>query len=88
MGDMLSRAQFKGKEGMVSEDEEVRVDIFESAQLTANDQSTLTLNKFNKTDYDREWLLIRRFLSTMTVDASWTKEKVSWIQKKVYNFFL
>ena len=69
MGDMLSRAQFKGKEGMVSEDEEVGVD-------------------FNKNDYNEEWLLIRRFLSTMTVDASWTKEKVSWIQKKVYNFFL
>mgnify|MGYP007007558449 CR=1 FL=1 len=39
MANILSRARFEGEYDMVSEEEEVRVDIFESAQLSANWQS-------------------------------------------------
>ena len=43
---------------------------------------------FNEDDYKGEWLLIRRLLRTMTVEASWTKEEAQTIQKKAYTYFL
>ena len=36
MADMLSRARFKKEDNMVSEDEEVGADFFESAQMKVN----------------------------------------------------
>jgi hypothetical protein len=38
---------------MVSEDEEVGVDFFETAQLTTERGSTPTLNEFDEGVYDR-----------------------------------
>ena len=51
--DMLSRARFDDEGGMVSED--VGVDFFEIAHV-ARKGSTPTLNKFDESKYDGEWL--------------------------------
>ena len=61
---------------MVSKDEEVGVDIFESARLSANEGSSPTLHRFDEDNYKGEWLFIGRFVSMMTMDAKWTKEEV------------
>ena len=72
MADMLSRARFNDKDGMVSEDEEVGVNFFESAYVTMRERSTPALNEFDEGKYDGEWLQIGGFLRTMTLDAAWT----------------
>ena len=53
----------------------LRKDIYKEGQtrLSTEDKGTPTLNAFNENEYDGEWLLIDRFLRTMTADASWTK---------------
>jgi hypothetical protein len=56
--------------------------------LTTERASTPTLNEFDESEYNGEWLLIRRFLKTMTSAAEWTREEANRIQKKVYRFFL
>jgi hypothetical protein len=73
MADMLSRARYVDEHGMVLEDEEVGVDFFEATHLTTERASTPTLNEFNDSEYDREWLLIVRFLRTMTPATEWTR---------------
>jgi hypothetical protein len=73
MADMLSRARFDDENDMVSEDEEVGVDFFDAAHLTSERMSTPTLNEFDESDYDGEWLLIGRFLKTMTSATEWTR---------------
>ena len=73
MPDSLSRARFDDEGGMVSEDEEVGMDFFEAAYVTIDKESTPTLNDFDESKYDGEWLRIGRFLKTMTPDAAWTK---------------
>ena len=50
MADMLSRVHFEGRDDMVSEDDEVGVDFFESARLIANKPSTPALHRFNEDD--------------------------------------
>ena len=54
MADMLSRARFDDKSGMVSEDEEVGVDFFEPTYVTSDEGSTPTLNDFDESKYDGE----------------------------------
>jgi hypothetical protein len=88
MADMLSRARYDDENGMVSEDEEVGEDFSEAADLTTERASTLTLNEFDERKYDWEWLLIGRFLRTMTPATEWTREEANRIQKKVCRFFL
>ena len=56
MADLLSRAMFDNEDGMVSEDEEVDVDLFETAYVTTRKGSTPALNEFNENKYDEEWL--------------------------------
>ena len=70
MANMLSRAQFDEEDDMVSEDEEVGVDFFESAYVTTRHGSTPTLNEFNKGEYDGEWLQISKSLKTMAPEAA------------------
>ena len=48
MADMLSRARFDDEGDMVSKDEEVGVDFFESAHVTTWAGSTPTLSQFNE----------------------------------------
>ena len=87
MDDMLSRAWFEEEDDIVLEDEDVSVDFFESTQMMANKRSTPDLNEFNEDEYENEWLLIGRFLSTMVLMATvvtWTKEEASQIRKKMY----
>ena len=55
MADMLDEG------GMVSEDEEVGVDFFETAHVTTNGTSTPALNDFDASKYDGEWLQIGGF---------------------------
>ena len=81
MADMLSRARFQ-------EDENVSLDFFKTARLSAEDKGMKTLHTFNEDEYEREWLLIRRFLRTMMTDGSWTKEETLCIWKKSYQYFL
>jgi hypothetical protein len=88
MADMLSRASFDDENGMVSKDEDVGVDFFEAAHLTTERASTPTLNEFEESDYDGEWLLIGSFLKTMTSATEWTREEANRIRKKAYRFFL
>ena len=88
MADMLWRARFDDEGGIVSEDEEVGVHFFEAAYVTTDRESTLTLNNFDESKYDGEWLQIGGFLRTMTPDASWTKDEANRIRKKAYRFFL
>jgi lipocalin len=76
MADMLSRARFDDEGGMVSEDEEVSVAFFEAAYLTTKKGSTSTLNEFDKSKYDGEWLQIGGFLKT--------RQETNWIRKKLY----
>ena len=52
MADMLSRAQFEGEDGMVLEEEEVGVNFFELARLSANGRSTPSLHTFTKDGYE------------------------------------
>ena len=73
---------------MVSEDEDVTLDFFKMARLSAEDKDTLTLHAFNEDEDEGEWLLIGRFLRTMTTDASLTKEEALRIRKKAYRYFL
>ena len=73
---------------MVSEDEEVGVDFFEAANVTTEGGRTPTLNHFDGSKYDGEWLQIGGFLRTMTPDTSWTKDEANRIRKKAYRFFL
>ena len=73
MTDMLSKARFDTEDGMVSEDEEVGVDFFESAYVTMEEGSTMALNEFDKGEYDGDWLQISGFLKTMTQDVAWTR---------------
>jgi hypothetical protein len=56
MANMLSRARFDDESGMVSEDEDVGVDFFEAAHLATERGSTPTLNEFDESEYDGEWL--------------------------------
>ena len=55
---------------MVSEDEDVSLDFFKTARLSAEDKDTQTLHAFNENEYEGKWLLIGRFLRRMIVDAS------------------
>ena len=73
---------------MVSEDEDVTLDFFKTARLLAEDKDTQTLHAFNENEYKGEWLLIGRFLRTLTVDTSLTKEEALRIWKKAYQYFL
>ena len=73
MVDMLSRERFKNESDMVSEDEDVALDFFKKARLSAEDKDMQTLHAFNEDEYEGEWLLIGRFLRTLTADASFTK---------------
>ena len=88
MADMLSRARFENEDNMVAEDEEVSANFFKSARMRVKRRSTLPLNEFNENDYDGEWLLIGRFVRTMTEDASWTREEASQLRKRAYRYFL
>jgi hypothetical protein len=56
MADMLLRARFDDENGMVSEDEDVGSDFFEAAHVATERGSTPTLNEFNESEYDGEWL--------------------------------
>ena len=76
MADMLSRARFEGESDMVWEDENVAFNFFKKVQLSAEDRGMLALHTFN----DGEWLLIGKFLSTLKVDTSWTKEEAQRIR--------
>ena len=71
--------RFVDEDNMVSEDEEVGVDFFESAQVTAKGGSTPALNEFNENEYEGEWLWVGRFLRTLTPDAVWMKEEANRI---------
>ena len=54
--DMLSRARFDDEGGMVSEDEEVGVDLFETTHIMTRKRSTPALNEFDESKYGGEWL--------------------------------
>ena len=82
MADMLSRAWYGDEDVMVSEDEEVGVDFFESVYVTTRAGSTPALNEFNEGEYDGEWLQIGRFLMMMTPDATWTKDEAAVSKRK------
>ena len=69
MADMLSRARFEHESGMVSEDEDVTLDFFKTARLSAEDEGMVTLHTFNENEYEGVWLLVERFLRRMTVNA-------------------
>ena len=84
MADMLSRARFEDESDMISEDEDVALDFFKTAQLSAEDKTNL--HTFNEIEYEGEWLLIGRFLRTLMPDASWTKEEALRIRKKAYKY--
>ena len=88
MANMRSRASFDEEDNMVSEDEEDEVDFFEVARLSANEWSTPTMHVFNENDYEREWLLIGRFLSMMVKNVALKKQEASRIRKKADKFFL
>ena len=88
MADMLSRARFKNESDMVSEDEDVTLDFFKKARLSADDKDMQTLHAFNENEYEGEWLLIGRFLRTLTADTSLTKEEALRIRQKAYRYFL
>jgi hypothetical protein len=88
MADMLSRARFDDEDGMVSENEDVGVDFFETAHLATEREGTRALNEFDESEYDGEWLQIGRFLKTMTPAMEWTREEACQIRKKAYRFFL
>ena len=75
MADMHSKARFENEDGMVSENQQVGANFFKSAQMKVKRRSTPPLNEFDKNGYDEEWLLIGRFLTTMTEDPSWTREE-------------
>ena len=52
MADMLSRARFKNESDMVSEDEDVTLDFFKKARLSADDKDMQTLHAFNEDGYE------------------------------------
>ena len=54
MADILSRSWFDDEDDMVSEDKEVGVDFFKSAQVMAKGRSTPALNEFNENEYEGE----------------------------------
>ena len=54
MADMLSRARFDDEDNMVSEDEEVAIDFFESAYVATTAGSTPMLNEFDEGEYNGE----------------------------------
>ena len=84
MADMLSRARYEDEDGMVSENEEVGADFFKSSRLRTERQSAPPVNEFNEDGYNGEWLLIGRFLKTMTTDAAMRKEEAGRLRKKAY----
>ena len=55
------------------------MDFFEAAYVTTGTESTPTLNDFDETKYNGEWLQISGFLKTMTPGATWTKEETNRI---------
>ena len=73
---------------MVSENEDVALDFFKTAQASVEDQDVQVLHAFNESEYDGEWLHIGKFLSSMTTDSSWSKKQAYRIRKKAYNHFL
>ena len=73
---------------MVSEDEEVGMDFFKTAYVMTREGSTPTVNEFDGSKCDGEWLQIGGFLKTMTPDAAWKKKEANRIRKKAYRFFL
>ena len=85
---MLSRARYEDEDAMVSEDEEVGADFFKSARLRTERQSTPPVNDFNEDGYSGEWLLVGRFLKTMTTDAEMSAEEAGRLRKKAYRYFL
>ena len=88
MADMLSRARYEDEDDMVSEDEEVGADFFKSARLKTERRSAPPVNDFNEEGYSGEWLLVGRFLKTMTTDAEMSAEEAGRLRKKAYRYFL
>ena len=88
MADMLSRTRFEGESDMMSEDEDVTLDFFKTAQASIDDRDVRVLHAFNESEYEGEWLHIGKFLSSMTVDSSWSKEEAQRLRKKAYKYFL
>ena len=86
--DMLLRARYKGESDVVSEDDDVALEFFKITQASAEERGVWVLNTFNKSEYDGGWRHIGRFFSSLTTDASWTKEETQRIRKKSYKYFL
>ena len=78
---MLSRARYEGEEDMCSDEEEVGLNFF-----TVSCARVLAV--FKVEDYEGELIEIGKYLSSLTMDESWSKEDFYQIRKKAYKFFL
>ena len=84
---MLSHARYEGQNDMLSDDEDVHLDIFKICCKQTEMGTMQVLTNFKEEEYEGEWCQLDKFLSLMKPETSWTKEKTRKIQKKVYKFF-
>ena len=87
--DMLLRARFNNKEEMISSDEDIGLTFYKSSQKRANVTAIgQVFAMFLENDYDGEWLLIGRYLSTLRRSDEWSDQEYKRIRKKAYGYFL
>ena len=64
---MLSRARFDDEEELILAVEVVDLSFYKSSQMHANvDLIVQVFAVFSEDDYDGEWLLVGRYLSTLS----------------------
>ena len=70
-------------------EEDVGLSFYKSSQMHANvDSIVQVFAAFSEDDYDGEWLLVGRYLSTLSRPEGWSDQEFKRFQKKAYGFFL
>ena len=73
---MLSRARFDNEEELILAEEDVGLSFYKSSQMHANvDSIAQVFAAFSEDDYDGEWLLVGRYLSTLSRPEGWSDQE-------------
>ncbi|MCO5603611.1 hypothetical protein L7F22_057762 [Adiantum nelumboides] len=89
VANMLSRAKFEDEEEMLTISDDVGLKFHSSSHLHACcDTLVRVYEVFFEEIYDGDWLLIGRYLSTLTRQEGWSDQEYKRFKKKAYGYFL
>ena len=54
----------------------VALDFFNEAPTIAKRDGDSTFSLFNEEEYEGDWIFIGRFLTTLMINPSWTREEI------------